>query len=294
MSVTADDFSHVYTDFSELAALRAGAVKNVPSSIRDVAAQFEAVFLQMMLKSMQETSMGDPLLSGPGGRLYKDMFNQQVALQLASTKSIGLADVLTDQLAAVAEGDKVLSPVDAAAALAPVSRAAPSAVPVQFDTPRQFIEELLPHARRAAKQLGVDPGVLIAQSALETGWGQMMAKDAAGATSYNLFGIKATSNWAGGQVEVPTIEFDDGVMVKQRAPFRVYESIAHSFDDYVTLVRENPRYSDALTRASDPAAYITALQTAGYATDPSYADKVINIMRREEFDALKSSEHGPL
>lgn len=294
MSVTADDFANVYTDFSDLAALRAGAAKNSPNSIRDVAAQFEAVFLQMMLKSMEDTSIGDPLLSGPGGRLYKDMFNQQVALQLASTKSMGLADILTDQLAAVADGDKVLAPADASAALAPVSTAVPAAEHLQFDTPRQFIEELLPHARRAARQLGVDPGVLIAQSALETGWGQTMAKDAAGATSYNMFGIKATTNWAGGQVEVPTIEFDGGLMVKQQAPFRVYESIGHSFDDYVTFVRENSRYSDALTLASDPAAYITALQTAGYATDPSYADKVINIMRREEFDMLKSSAHGPL
>ncbi len=294
MSVTADDLASVYTDFSGLAALRAGAAKNSPSSIRDVSAQFEAIFLQMMLKSMQDTTIGDPLLSGPGGRMYRDLFNQQVALQLASSKSMGLADILSEQLTATGAGNDVLAPAEASALPKPVASATLGGAQPHFETPRQFVEELIPHARRAARQLGVDPGVLIAQSALETGWGQAMIENRVGATSYNMFGIKAGADWKGAQVEVPTIEFYDGLMVKERAPFRAYDSIAESFDDYVSLVRENSRYSDAVAKGSDPVAYITALQAAGYATDPSYADKVLKIMQRAEFDVLKNLAHGPL
>ena len=251
MSVTADDLASVYTDFSGLAALRAGAAKNSPSSIRDVSAQFEAIFLQMMLKSMQDTTIGDPLLSGPGGRMYRDLFNQQVALQLASSKSMGLADILSEQLTATGAGNDVLAPAEASA-LPKRSRAAPGGAQPHFETPRQFVEELIPHARRAARQLGVDPRVLIAQSALETGWGQAMIENRVGAASYNMFGIKAGADWKGAQVEVPTIEFYDGLMVKERAPFRAYDSIAESFDDYVSLVRENPRYSDAVAKVQTP------------------------------------------
>jgi flagellar protein FlgJ len=142
------------------------------------------------------------------------------------------------------------------------------------------VQRLLPHARRAAARLGVAPEVLIAQSALETGWGRHVMRDAAGRSSHNLFGIKASGGWSGASVRVSTLEYRDGVARREQAAFREYPDEAASFADYVRLVGGHPRYRQAVANADSPEGYLRGLQEAGYATDPAYAEKILAILER--------------
>ncbi len=156
------------------------------------------------------------------------------------------------------------------------------------------MQSLLPHARRAAQALGVAPEVLIAQAALETGWGRAMIRHPNGENSFNLFGIKANEEWQGSRVTVPTIEFVDGVMERRQSAFRAYPSASESFEDYVDLIRNSSRYQSARANASDPAAYVHGLQAAGYATDPDYAEKVLAVMESPALNALKLTQISSL
>lgn len=151
----------------------------------------------------------------------------------------------------------------------------------QIASKQAFIEQLLPHAQQAAAALGVDANLLLAQAALETGWGQAVIKNAAGESSFNLFNIKADKSWQGKQAKAVTLEFDGGVAKKEMAGFRAYDSYKASFDDYVNFIKSNPRYSEALKKAGNPVKYVLELQQAGYATDPRYAEKIINIFNAQ-------------
>src|SRR5690606_34018941 len=142
-----------------------------------------------------------------------------------------------------------------------------------------FVRKFLPHAQAAARELGVDARALLAQAALETGWGRFVPCNAKGECSYNFFGIKATGNWSGASVTAPTIEFEDGVPVRKAERFRAYDSPAQSFSDFAALIRNNPRYEAALGRGDDVASFASALQKGGYATDPSYAKKIVSVAR---------------
>ncbi|WP_076540199.1 flagellar assembly peptidoglycan hydrolase FlgJ [Shewanella sp. UCD-KL21] len=148
----------------------------------------------------------------------------------------------------------------------------------QFDSPQQFVAVLYPHAEKAAKQLGTTPEVLLAQSALETGWGQKMIRRDDGTASNNLFNIKADRRWDGDKTSVSTLEFEQGVAVKQQADFRMYDSVEQSFNDFVSFISNGERYQEAKKVAAQPAKFIHALQQAGYATDPQYANKVLKVM----------------
>src|SRR5690606_36593795 len=143
--------------------------------------------------------------------------------------------------------------------------------------PANFVEALRPLAQRISQRMGVDSNVLLSQAALETGWGQKVAVCADGSSSYNFFNIKADPSWEGAVVKVPTIEYRDGVAVREYANFRAYGSPEESFADYVKFIADNPRYENALACAEDPRAYVQALAKAGYATDPQYAQKVLAV-----------------
>ncbi len=149
-----------------------------------------------------------------------------------------------------------------------------------FATPEVFVSSLWPHAVQAGEVLGVSPKILIAQAALETGWGKSVLRHPDGRSSHNLFGIKADARWPGERISATTLEFAGGAMQKRNAVFRSYPDFGQSFYDYVSFVAGEPRYQTATARAQDPAKYIRALQHAGYATDPAYADKVLNVMNR--------------
>lgn len=160
-----------------------------------------------------------------------------------------------------------------------------------WENPEHFIQELKPHAERAAKQLGVSADVLMAQSALETGWGKYVMKRDDGSVAFSLFGIKADSRWSGDTVSVTTHEFRNGRMQKETADFRAYDSIGEAMQDYVAFIRGSERYQLALQGTTD-SQYVQGLQKAGYATDPQYANKIINITQGTTYtNALASLQH---
>ncbi|WP_413794566.1 MULTISPECIES: flagellar assembly peptidoglycan hydrolase FlgJ [unclassified Pseudomonas] len=144
----------------------------------------------------------------------------------------------------------------------------------------EFVNAMLPMAKEAADRIGVDPRYLVAQAALETGWGKSVMRQPDGSSSHNLFGIKASANWKGDSARAITSEFRNGAMVKETAEFRSYASYRDSFHDLVNLLQSNSRYQDVLKSADNPEQFVRELQKAGYATDPNYANKISNIARQ--------------
>lgn len=271
----------LYTDQNGLARLRAQAAQKSPEANAEVARQFEALFLQTMLKAMRQASQLGDSVDGEQTRFYQDMHDKQIALDLARNGSIGLAAIIERQLGGQsAEAASARFPGQAPAVTGPVRAAAQTWEP---PTQEAFIEDLWPHASRSAKELGVAADVLIAQAALETGWGRKMIADRQGGSTFNLFGIKAGRDWQGEQVSVATIEYRDGIARREHAAFRSYASLADSMQDYVQFLKQNPRYEYALEKAGDSGQFLQELQKAGYATDPAYADKISDIMARESF-----------
>jgi flagellar protein FlgJ len=305
--------SRTYTSFNELHKLRTAAKDLDPEATKAVAKQFEAMFLQMMLQTMRDASFSDGGLSSDQERFYRDLFDKQIALELAEKQQLGIADLLlqhlnpdaasADEPTAAADPEQSLVrqfnpfssqfpripdrlPRTSASVPADIREAQKSAGPAaakrsaKFDSPESFVMAVAPHAQRAAEELGVKPEVLIAQAALETGWGAHVIRHRNGNSSNNLFGIKADARWNGARVAVPSLEYEGGVARKRLSAFRSYESIADSFDDYVAFIKGNDRYHHALAKVDDSKAFVRELQRAGYATDPAYARKIIDIMDR--------------
>lgn len=296
----------IYTQFSGLAEMKHLAKQDPEKALQQVAKQFEGVFLQMMLKSMRDASFGNPLFDNDNSDLYRDMFDKQIALNMTEQKGIGLAEALVRQMRAFVpataavndeSADNESKPSGAAMSaqvlpLKPLQRqrlAAPavqiqSTEPVKFNSPQDFVRQLWPHAQQAAEELDIEPGILIAQAALETGWGKAINRDASGRSSHNLFNIKADSRWDGPSVAVNTLEYENGMARREVARFRRYDSFAESFNDFVRFLKTNDRYQSALA-TNNANEFVKELHAAGYATDPSYADKVLDIADRESFRA---------
>ncbi|WP_029836732.1 flagellar assembly peptidoglycan hydrolase FlgJ, partial [Vibrio parahaemolyticus] len=156
-----------------------------------------------------------------------------------------------------------------------------SHTPAKFDSPESFVNSMKPYAEKAAKALGVEPSLLLAQAALETGWGQKVVQNARG-SSNNLFNIKADRSWQGDKVTTQTLEFHDNTPVKETAAFRSYSNYQDSFNDYVRFLNDNPRYETALQQRGDSESFIRGIHRAGYATDPTYADKVLQVKQKIE------------
>ncbi len=306
--------AEVYTDFQGFTALRKEAREESPEAIKKVAKQFEALFVQMMMKSMRDAVPDGGLFGSDQQRMYQDMFDKQLSMNISSGRGIGLAAVIERQISrsepdVSAKSDLneyFRNPVFTSRPAAEVSAIhhpyeARGIKPTSnglWQEPEQFVNDLWPHAIRAADQLGVDPEVLIAQSALETGWGQYMRPKENGQNSFSLFGIKADQRWQGERVSVSTLEFRQGAMQREQAQFRAYGSVGEAFEDYVDFIQSNPRYRQALENGFNPEAYARELQRAGYATDPDYASK-INRVRNSELlqtrvSELKNSTKVPL
>ncbi len=293
----------IYHDFSGLAALKAQAREDQAGATAKVARQFESLFVQMMVKQMRQASFGGGIFDSDRTRFYQDMYDQQLAVHLSQQGGIGLSDVMTRQLGGKAEQSQVTlaglepywrSPVAnalrAAVAAQPeaaATQAADAALPemADIDTPQRFVEELWASAEAAAAELGLPAEALLAQAALETGWGRHVMSGGDGASSHNLFGIKADQRWQGGSVRQETLEYESGLAVRRRERFRSYASFEQSFQDYVALVKGSPRYAEALSKANEPESYFQALQDAGYATDPAYADKILRVMQGTEMQS---------
>ena len=319
----------VYTDFQGLMRLKAAAGKQTPEAIQETARQFEALFVQTMLKAMRDASPGEGMGESDQTEFYRDMYDQQMALHLVKGRGLGIARMLVsgigegrpdeatlpESVSAVPVGVKSAAPVIEAGPHMPLLKKSAvrpiidleSTVPAQMlvtlrgisgskvsagspgagnwrpETPEEFISDLIPHARKGAAELGVSPGVLIAQAALETGWGRNVIRHADGRSSFNLFGIKADAGWSGDRVSVATLEYENGVAEKRRAAFRSYDSLEGGVSGYVEFIRSNPRYRQALEQAAEPVAYLSSLKAAGYATDPEYVRKIRAIMNRDSF-----------
>jgi len=260
-----------YADFNGLDALKKGAKADDPQAIRQAARQFESLLTSMLLKSMREAKLSDSMGDSEQTQFYQDMFDQQLALQMSQGKGIGLADMLVQQLTKSGVKPAAAQPAQAAGALSPPT-AANSVVSTTLQS--RFVKQIEPYAAQAAKILGVSADALIAQAALETGWGQHLPGGTGANSSLNYFGIKGGEHWQGQSVDALTAEFQDGSTQAQQQPFRSYGSVGQGMQDYVNLLQNNPRYQHALGTGQDVVAFATGLQRGGYATDPAYVEKL--------------------
>ncbi|MDF4839632.1 flagellar assembly peptidoglycan hydrolase FlgJ [Vibrio parahaemolyticus] len=294
-------------DISSLDSLRQKAVKEgkdgEQEALHAAARQFESIFTSMMLKSMREANEGfeSNIMNSQNEKFYRQMLDEQMASELSANGSMGLADMIVAQLTAGQGNDKSETAMrDAANSAVEYRRVDPkkareiekrliesgelsrtSHTSAKFDSPESFVNSMKPYAEKAAKALGVEPSLLLAQAALETGWGQKVVQNARG-SSNNLFNIKADRSWQGDKVTTQTLEFHDNTPVKETAAFRSYSNYQDSFNDYVRFLNDNPRYETALQQRGDSESFIRGIHRAGYATDPTYADKVLQVKQKIE------------
>ncbi|KAB0466792.1 flagellar assembly peptidoglycan hydrolase FlgJ [Vibrio chagasii] len=285
-------------DIGSLDRLRQQAVNGEEGSEKEAltaaAKQFEAIFTSMLFKSMRDanSSFKSDMLNSQNEQFYRQMQDDQMASELSANGSLGLADMIVAQLSAGqssdATEDKVRSEGFDTSLQRPqfsgrsedrtseIQSASAVKQPVSFDSPESFVTSMKPYAEKAASALGVDSSLLLAQAALETGWGSKMVKNSLG-NSNNLFNIKADRSWKGDKVATQTLEFHGKTAVKESASFRSYSSFEDSFNDYVKFLNENPRYETALQHQGNSENFIKGIHQAGYATDPNYADKVLRV-----------------
>lgn len=321
-----------YFDLQGLEQLRQKTKTNDKETIREVANQFESMFASMLIKSMREANAAfetDSPFNNQQTKFYTDMQDKQLALDISRHGSLGLADALVRQLdpssivrpQAVPQEqlnmphqkqemldlkvekltpdfkapDQLQASTQAqinTRALSQIEQPNEELQKVDFSSPSSFITTLLPYAKQAAKALGVSPEVLVAQSALETGWGKKVLQTPEQQSSFNLFNIKSHGGWQGESVNKNSLEVEDGVGVQRRSNFRVYQGLQESFKDYTDFISNNKRYEQALQQGDNAERYIEELQQAGYATDPQYAEKIKKIMSSDSFQSIIAGDNN--
>ncbi|MBU2869982.1 flagellar assembly peptidoglycan hydrolase FlgJ [Colwellia sp. E2M01] len=358
---------------------RSGDGESKKEALTEAAQQFEAIFMRMLLSSMrkaQEVLESDSPFNSQSTKFYRDMHDQQMAVELSSNGSLGLTDLIVRQLGGddgsykpssvlrndgnlpagvnvnsvsntndedevvsshsqknaarensliekmLAEQNKQQSGVEIPLATNSTIAAGMSnqtlasqlnsamnqfiqteqtkgttkklsadpsndqsvnnSAPLSeqhFNEPKDFVTALIEPAQKVQEELGVPFAVVIAQAALETGWGQKIIKHQNGESSNNLFNIKADSRWAGDKITKDTLEFEEGAMVKKAEPFRTYQTLADSINDYINFLSTSERYEEALQNSSNVEHFLQGLQKAGYATDPQYAEKIQSTLK---------------
>ncbi|CAG8998419.1 MAG: Peptidoglycan hydrolase FlgJ [Candidatus Celerinatantimonas neptuna] len=317
-----------YNDLSQLNVLRQEAEKHPHKALKKVARQFEAIFMQMLLKEMRKANNAfespDSPMNNRYVKNYQQMYDKQLALDLSNNGSLGLSKLIVQQFAPdvanitpasqlraygranqfhlkpshnIKKSLQELHPESVGKKVAdkkmltmdvrrfygdnvqkgPVTRAAPATKRQQFASEQAFIQKVLPLAKKIAAPAGIAPIAVVAQAALETGWGSRVIAHGNGASTHNLFGIKAGQRWQGDKARVKTLEYEQGIAQPKHENFRSYSSFDDSVKDYVALLH-HPRYQQALENGHDPVKFAQALQKAGYATDPRYADKIKQIL----------------
>lgn len=298
-----DVASHRFAaDLTAIRDLRARMQQDPQGALKEAAQQFEGMFLQMVMKSMRDATPAEGPMESDASRFYTSLLDQQLSSQLGASGSLGFAKLIEAQLgrglpgrdgAAISSAEamlRVLSgtpslPAGAIAgaarnmgtAAAAASNEASAADHAVSAAARDFAQQVWPHALDASRETGVPAAFLVAQAALESGWGKSEIRRADGSASFNVFGIKAGRSWQGDTVEAATTEFVDGVAQQSRERFRAYGSYAEAFRDYARLIAGNPRFAGVLGQ-QDGTAFARSLQQAGYATDPAYADKLSRII----------------
>jgi flagellar protein FlgJ len=285
--------------------------KGSPNQALSIAAkEFESIFIQMMLKSMRDATFKSELFKSHENDFYTSMFDQQISKSLAQ-KGMGFADLMVKQLTQN-QTDHQQNLIDQQMSAEVLSkyqndRINDSGLPFALINPEhysehhqqsetaaknkaslsgninQFIDELLDHAVNFGKQTGLPAGYALAHAALESGWGKSVPQYADGKTSFNLFGIKANKDWSGKVVEVVTTEYTNGIATKVVDRFKAYDSYTEAFTDYAKILTHNDRYAKVIQNGKTPWEFAKHLQLSGYATDPNYADKLFNVMKRLGF-----------
>ena len=300
MSIGALQQNALAADGRSLNKLKFQAGQNSPEAIHETAKQLESLFMRELIKSMREATMKSGMLDNAGTDLGSDLLDQQLASQMTGLPG-GLGDLIAKQLTrqmggsesdALSADDSALSSLSqfeglssrrlpgtkkAAAAKTQSDAAAVNALngsPKYGSHQTQFVKQQSDIAEKVAKESGIPASYMIGQAGHETGWGQFQIKMKGGASSHNLFGIKADSGWKGKVAEVTTTEFVNGKPEKRLAKFRAYDNYEDAYRDYARLISESPRYAKAREQTGSSVAYANGLQRAGYATDPDYANKL--------------------
>lgn len=256
-------------------------------ALRQAAGQFEAVFMNMLLKSMRESLPKDGAMDSETTRTFTGMYDNQIAQKL-SEKGVGLADMIVKQVEARSGAQPAVKRADASSTLDKLKsltveaarEGTNSVTGATTGAPREFVQKMWDSARSAEQATGMPAQFILGQAALESGWGRREIKNPDGSTSHNLFGIKAGANWKGPTVDAVTTEYSGGVPRKTVEKFRAYSSYAESFADYAKLITNNPRYAATLNAGPDAARFARSLQSAGYATDPNYAAKLTRVIEQ--------------
>ncbi|MFZ6872973.1 flagellar assembly peptidoglycan hydrolase FlgJ [Undibacterium sp. Di27W] len=295
------------TDFTDKTAfdskgldeLKQSARNNSPDAIKGAAQQFEALFMNIMLKSMRQAGGQDGPFDSEQSRMYTSMLDQQLSQTMAK-KGVGLADVLVRQLSNNAMNQALETDTGAGSNANNANTSAsmrgintyldnlkfeqmPANAPkTAYTGPnhvREFQEKLAAHAEQASQETGIPAKFMLGQAALESGWGRREIKTADGSSSHNIFGMKATKGWKGKTVDAVTTEYVNGVAQRKVEKFKSYDTYADAFKDYAKLITKNPRYENVLANAKDATSFAQGLQKAGYATDPEYANKLTKIIK---------------
>ncbi len=259
-------------DARSIDALRASATRDPKAAIREAAKQFEALFMQELMKSMRQATLSSGMLDNSGTQMGTELLDTQFAAKMTGLKG-GLSDAIARQL------ERQMGGSAAAAPSMPPSGDAPPKIPTRQAA---FVQRHTEAAKAVQASTGLPASFLVAQAAHETGWGQREIRHGDGTPSHNLFGIKAGANWAGPVAEVRTTEYIDGKPHKGVAKFRAYESYEASFRDYAKLIKDSPRYEavyrQVISGGGSAESFAQGLQRAGYATDPAYADKLTRVI----------------
>ena len=270
----------------DVGALRARAATDPKAAIAAAATQFEAMFMQQLLKSMRESTLASGMLDNAGTQMGTEMLDTQFANKMTGLPG-GLGDVIARQL------ERQITGSAPAAGAAPAALMRDGAAANLKPDQQEFLRTHEASARAAEAQTGIPASFMVAQAAHESGWGRREIRNADGSSAHNLFGIKAGASWSGKVAEVTTTEVIDGQPRKVVAKFRAYDSADASFRDYARLMKDNPRYAQVVAAGNDAQGFAQGLQRAGYATDPAYADKlarVINTTLRMQRAAQRAPE----
>jgi flagellar protein FlgJ len=278
-------------DVRGIDSLRATASHDPKAAVQAVAKQFEALFMQELMKSMRQATLSSGMLENNGTKMGTEMLDTQFASQMTGLPG-GLSQAIVKQLErqmGAAKSGADTGPIELKPlqwgnspgvfqGVKPLQQQPQTTGPVVqgSHTERQlsFVKKHTEAARSAEAATGIPAGFMVAQAAHESGWGKREIKNADGSTSFNVFGIKAGSSWKGPVAEIVTTEYINGEPRKVVAKFRAYKSYEESFNDYARLMQNSPRYSQVLAQANTAEGFAQGLQKAGYATDPAYADKL--------------------
>ncbi|MBC3830377.1 flagellar assembly peptidoglycan hydrolase FlgJ [Undibacterium amnicola] len=286
-------------DSKGLDALRHASKDNSPEALKAAATQFEALFVSMMLKSMRQAGSQEGMFDNEQSRMYTSMLDQQLSQKMAS-RGIGLADAMVRQLSNNAMNQVLQTenaPPLALGGLGGVNQyiqqqsyaakseqLLSSTGGIESNSSARHVQEftrkLGVHAELASQGTGIPAKFMLGQAALESGWGKHEIKALDGSTSHNVFGIKASGNWRGRTVDALTTEYVNGVAYQKVEKFRAYDNYGDAFKDYAKLIRDNPRYQSVLQNGGDASQFAHALQKAGYATDPQYAQKLTKVIQQ--------------